>query len=60
MEDAFELDSKNMNLIETLISEVAKRPLLWHRYDNEYNNRAAMDFEWEKIAALLRKDSKYL
>lgn len=47
-----------MNLVEKLISEVEKRPLLWDRFDNDYSNRAAMDAEWEKIAEILSRDSK--
>ncbi|XP_026725778.1 transcription factor Adf-1-like [Trichoplusia ni] len=49
-----------MNLVEKLISEVEKRPLLWDRFDNDYSNRAAMDAEWEKIAEILSRDKNYV
>ncbi|XP_047033760.1 uncharacterized protein LOC124640141 [Helicoverpa zea] len=49
-----------MNLIERLIKEVGSRPVLWNRYDNDYNNRSAMDKEWERIAGLLNKDKDFV
>uniref|UniRef100_A0A2A4JCK4 MADF domain-containing protein n=1 Tax=Heliothis virescens TaxID=7102 RepID=A0A2A4JCK4_HELVI len=51
---------KTMNFIERLIKEVANRPVLWNRYENDYNNRAVMDQEWDNIAEALDKDKDFV
>lgn len=62
MEGVFEYGDGNkqmtLNTAEQLIREVANTPVLWNRYHNEYNNRSAMDSEWDRIAKIMNKDSK--
>ncbi|KAJ8724183.1 hypothetical protein PYW07_008163 [Mythimna separata] len=64
MEGVFDYGDLNkpatLNTAELLIREVANTPVLWNRYHNDYNNRAAMDNEWERIAALLNKEKDFV
>ncbi|XP_022817813.1 uncharacterized protein LOC111350452 [Spodoptera litura] len=59
VEEYYYVDGRKMNLMETLIREVAATPALWNRYDNNYN-RTSMDAEWGRIAALLGKEKNFI
>ncbi|KAJ8713786.1 hypothetical protein PYW08_007406 [Mythimna loreyi] len=52
--------NSTLNTAVQLINEVMYTPVLWNRYHNEYNNRAAMDNEWERIAEVLKKDKDFV
>ncbi|XP_026749507.2 uncharacterized protein LOC113510256 [Galleria mellonella] len=45
-----------MSMVEELIDEVEKRPMLWNRRHLAHSNRAKVDREWGVVAKILRSD----
>lgn len=45
--------------MEHLIEEVRKRPILWDSRREQYKDATQKDKQWEEIAHILEKESKY-
>ncbi|KAM3958851.1 uncharacterized protein ACR2FA_007099 [Aphomia sociella] len=45
-----------MNMVDALIDEVEKRPVLWNKRHEFHSNRATLDKEWEIVATILGND----
>ncbi|XP_059050813.1 uncharacterized protein LOC131845736 [Achroia grisella] len=45
-----------MSLVEDLIDEVEKRPMLWNKYHDDHPNRTAVDREWSLVAKVLHTE----
>jgi hypothetical protein len=45
--------------IESLISEVFKRPVLWDHRNKAYRNRDLVDKEWDNVSQAVGITSRY-
>jgi hypothetical protein len=45
--------------IESLISEVFKRPVLWDHRNKAYHNRDLVDKEWDNVSQAVGITSRY-
>lgn len=46
-------------ITEQVIAQVKSRPVLWDKKDEMYGNIQAMDYEWIKMSAVMKRDSEY-
>lgn len=52
--------STSGSLTELVIAQVKSRPVLWDKKHEMYGNIQAMDYEWNKLSALMKRDSEYI